>query len=296
MTSSVIPPKAIQTILDKIERWPDQLQYESQANLGTFYIHNNELEKGLIHIKKAIEINPDAHFGREIYQQLLVEYVIECRNQENGDTLPLFKASMSVCPGFAGHMKILAQENISSSENKEYDKAAKGIMGMMRFGHYDSPILLEALGDIMLARFGSGRANMIAARAYLKAGMETDSEDVKTLYRKKAEQALHMQETITTQRVMTDLQDEIRQGHALFALIQADEQAWEKAGKNLDKEFEAKYYKQTLPVLKVHWSFIDTISHDMRLGILIGATIISLWSVYFYKRRKRIAQAAAKAT
>lgn len=284
-------PKAIQTMLEKIKRWPDQLQYESQANLGTFYIHNGELEKGLVHIKKAIEINPDAHFGREIYQQWLVEYVLECRNAENGDKLPLFKEPMTECPGFAGYMKLISEKNITSIESNEYDKAAKGILGMMRFGHYDSPILLEALGDIMLARFRSGRANMIAARAYLKAGMESDSEDAKALYRSKAEQALRLQETISTQRVINDLDDEIRQGDALFAQIKADEQAWVRAGKNLDKEFDAKYYSQTLPVLEVNWHFYDSMPLSIRVVLLvIVACIAALIYTYRY-RRKRKAQA-----
>ncbi|MEZ6049381.1 MAG: hypothetical protein R3C11_28140 [Planctomycetaceae bacterium] len=29
-------------------------------------------------------------------------------------------------------------------------RAIKGVSGMMRFGHYDSPILLEALGDLLV--------------------------------------------------------------------------------------------------------------------------------------------------
>ena len=50
--------------------------YETRANLGTFYIHAGELEQGVEQIELAIEINPDAHFGREIYQKHLVNYVL----------------------------------------------------------------------------------------------------------------------------------------------------------------------------------------------------------------------------
>ncbi len=71
--------KAIETILAKEKLKPGL--YETYANLGTFYIHNGQLEEGLKHIDKAIEINPDAHFGREKYQRMLVEYVLTKRSR-----------------------------------------------------------------------------------------------------------------------------------------------------------------------------------------------------------------------
>ncbi|HAI12453.1 MAG TPA: hypothetical protein DCM28_12170 [Phycisphaerales bacterium] len=284
-------PKAIATMLEKMQRWPDQLKYESQANLGTFYIHNNELEKGLIHIKKAIEINPDAHFGREIYQQLLVEYVIEQRETNGNNNLPLNRSTDTVFPGFSEYVFNKFQDENGSFEGKEFKKAAKGILGMMRFGHYDSPILLEALGDVLLFRVGSGQSNMIAARAYLKAAMETDSQTAKAIYRKKADRALFMQEVIGTSRVQKDLEDEIKQGKALFAQIQADEQAWVKAGKNLDKAFQDKYYNSSLPVMKVNWHFYDTIPLNVRMAFTVIIVCLAvLISMYRY-RRKHKAQA-----
>ena len=78
---------AIQTMLDKDQRQPGL--YETHANLGTFYIHDGQLEKGLAEIRKAIEINPDAHFGREVYQQYLVEYLIASRDEDGQLHLPL---------------------------------------------------------------------------------------------------------------------------------------------------------------------------------------------------------------
>lgn len=51
-------------------------RYETAANLGTFYLHAGIFKKVLAYIEKALKINPDAHFGREKYQKLLVEYII----------------------------------------------------------------------------------------------------------------------------------------------------------------------------------------------------------------------------
>jgi hypothetical protein len=63
--------------------------YSTYANLGTFLIlgpfrlvrPGNEDDKRVLHegldlIRSSIEVNPDAHFGREIWQAALVEYMI----------------------------------------------------------------------------------------------------------------------------------------------------------------------------------------------------------------------------
>jgi hypothetical protein len=63
--------------------------YTTYANLGTFLIHGNaraalsgdaaaggRLREGLSFIKKSIEVNPQAHFGREVWQAVAVEYLL----------------------------------------------------------------------------------------------------------------------------------------------------------------------------------------------------------------------------
>ena len=40
--------KAIETIQEKIARWPEENRYESEANLGTFLIHKGDFEAGLV--------------------------------------------------------------------------------------------------------------------------------------------------------------------------------------------------------------------------------------------------------
>src|SRR5262249_31160164 len=59
----------------------DRQLYTSYANLGTFIIHaaapkartgdegaRDQLWEGIIFLRKAIAVNPQAHFGREIWQ------------------------------------------------------------------------------------------------------------------------------------------------------------------------------------------------------------------------------------
>jgi tetratricopeptide (TPR) repeat protein len=62
-------------------------RYETEANWGTVLLHAGRLEEGLAHIDAAVRINPDAHFGREVYQQKLVRWVIDARMA--GRTLPV---------------------------------------------------------------------------------------------------------------------------------------------------------------------------------------------------------------
>ena len=63
--------------------------YTTYANLGTFLIHGNaraafagdaaakeKLREGLAFIQKSIEVNPEAHFGREVWQAVAAEYLL----------------------------------------------------------------------------------------------------------------------------------------------------------------------------------------------------------------------------
>lgn len=230
--------QAIDTIQAKIERWPNKATYESQANLGTFYIHAGDYDQGLVHIKRAIEINPEAHFGREIYQRLLVEYVQSKGSLTSG--LPLDEGDSYGQGGFARF--ILEQRQDPNREAEaEIKDAVTGVLGMMRFGHHDSPILLEALGDLLSGGDTNGH-QMLAARAYLKASYEVEDPAAADAYRKKAEQTLHSQQNTSLEKIESQLKKEIADGAAYYKEIAATESAWIESGKDLDREFARVYY------------------------------------------------------
>ena len=65
--------KAIEWMLLKEERFnnDDDVKYKTAANLGTFYLHSRQLDKGIEQLERAIALNPNAHFGREKYQLYL---------------------------------------------------------------------------------------------------------------------------------------------------------------------------------------------------------------------------------
>ncbi|MEZ5163273.1 MAG: hypothetical protein R2688_05890 [Fimbriimonadaceae bacterium] len=73
-------------VLDGLNAPDSEHEYRYYANLGTFYVHRwfktqnradlSDLKKGLAHLERGIEINPDAHFGREKVQVALIKHMI----------------------------------------------------------------------------------------------------------------------------------------------------------------------------------------------------------------------------
>lgn len=276
--------RAIEVIQEKIASWPEEGRYESEANLGTFLIHAGRYEEGLEHIERAIEINPEAHFGREVYQRLLVEYVMQQRAE--GATLPLNKTSELWKTGFARF--VLEQRKVErDGEQAEIQKAVKGVLGMMQFGNYRSPILLEALGDLLMASYWREDAKLLAARAYLKAAYEAPEPAAKEVYRQRVEAILETQVARNLEQLEAELKREIAQGDTYYAQIESDETGWAAAGENLDQRFGEKYYQQpeltvdhtNYPVdpVKRLVQFLLLLAGGLGLLLIIGCMLVWRW-------------------
>ena len=227
-------------------------RYETSANLGTFLVHAGRYAEGLQEIEKAIAINPAAHFGREVYQKLLVEYLLANSDASGEYKLPLGEtmASYAAIRGFAAF--VLERQGLSAAatatQDRELKKALKGILGMMRFGNFDSPILLEALGDLLIANRNTD-AKRLAARAYLKAGYEVDNSLARAGYRNFAKSILEMQtvhENTHTAIKPADLElnfkQELDEAENWYATVRRDEQQWIADGVDVDQAFTEKYF------------------------------------------------------
>lgn len=265
--------QAIETIREKAERLPNVGQYETHANLGTFLVHAGRYEEGLVELNKAIEINPDAHFGREKYQVLLVEYLMEKRGGDGELTLPLNADAEARYSDYGGPFAhwLLEKQGLYTSEDakvieEEMNRATKGLLGMMRFGNFHSPILLEAVGDLLLFRHDgpeeSVQGQRLAARAYLRAAQFAEPEQAKTAYRELANHSLLMQhpdkktsETWATERMglsLASLEDqlarEVKEAGAWFSEVVEDEELWVEASPDPDRRFWEKYGGQVIQV------------------------------------------------
>jgi hypothetical protein len=234
--------------------------YQTAANLGTFYIHDRQFDEGLKHIKRALKINPDAHFGRERYQQYLVEYV-----QESGGgswLTPVQRKRMSGkrsgpghtfgSVGFAGFLaKKSGQKQRDGLKKEEQEKAIKGVLGMMRFGNFRSPILLSALGDLLLSGDHATKRQhrRLAGRAYLKASYEAKDAKAKELYRLQGAWAVRLQKVArgvpdgSLEHLEKTFLKELKRANRWYARVQSQEKKWIDAGEDVDSRFSKKYYR-----------------------------------------------------
>jgi hypothetical protein len=275
--------KAIAITLQKQKHFPGL--YETHANLGTFYIHSGQLELGVKQIEIAISINPDAHFGREEYQKHLVNYLLS-RQTDGTTNLPLgIERSKTKAPGFASY--ILETQNIANSADAkatELSKATKGVLGMMRFGNYDSPILLEALGDLLLGQLYPEDAKRLAARAYLKASYQAKDDATREAYRKLAKDSLFRQTVhqdtineLSLEALELKLSDELAQAERWSRAVSVDEIKWIREGGDVEDAFARKYFQDPESAsLPMTWSW----------SFFVGALFLTLFGTTFILLRR----------
>ena len=287
--------RAIEIMLQKEARFPGL--YETFANLGTFQIHAGNYDEGLLHIRRAIEINPDAHFGREIYQQRLVEYLLTQR--DGGElTLPLDPKRRSPFQRSGFVRFLLENEDTEDPEEKDKDAwrteielALTGVSGMMRFGNHDSPVLLEALGDLLLARGYPEDGKRLASRAYLKASYETKGATSKA-YRAFAENALSGQTThslstapISIDAIERELKKELESADLWFRELKTKEARWIAEGADPEAKFSNEYSEQ--PIYTQADQRVGTLRNTIVLATCVLG-VVAMWvgSRVYYRRRK----------
>lgn len=260
--------KAIETMLKKDKLKADQ--YETWANLGLFYMHNGEMQKGVDAVKKALKINPDAHFGRERYQLYLGEYILS-RTKDGVVQLPLAQKGQSNFYDFLNEKYMKGKIVSGSTVEKELTKAIKGVSGMMTFANYKSPVLLEALGDLLMKTNSVGGAGHLGSRAYLKASFEMKDEKASKAYYEKAkasreysygpemhynrdspnqlDSAEYMKNPVKgnvlyqMEQLEIALKLEVQSAEIWYDSIRKNEMQWIKEGKNPDSMFAKTYYE-----------------------------------------------------
>jgi tetratricopeptide (TPR) repeat protein len=228
-------------------------RYETLANRGTFHVHAGDLEEGARLIERALEVNPDAHFGRERYQLWLVRYAQRRRAMEGAAPLPLHPSSETLGGGdrqnFWGF--VAEQEGLDPRTPGEHTDriaaAVQGVAGMLRFGNHDSPVLLEALSDLLLADWNTD-AKGLAARALLRASAACEDPAARAAYRRKAKEALQMQtpspgesRSITLEELEGRLAVELEEAGAWWEELRAAELGWIADGVDVDARFEDRY-------------------------------------------------------
>ncbi|MCY1075333.1 tetratricopeptide repeat protein [Archangium lansingense] len=172
--------EAIATMEAKEKRFPGL--YTTAANLGTFYAHAGDYTRGLEELRRAIAINPDAHFGREKYQVKAIEYLQrlavtpELVQKEELLGLPLD-------PGDYLFVMNPKEARLGRKRPELSKDVLQGLVGMIRFGSGEkSPHLWFSLG---MALAWNGHKNL-ALRAMRRAellGHPLASEHAEQLFR-----------------------------------------------------------------------------------------------------------------
>ncbi|MEZ4382414.1 MAG: hypothetical protein R3A79_13770 [Nannocystaceae bacterium] len=214
----------------------DPQRYETLANLGTFYLHDGQLARGVEFIDRALVINPEAHFGRERYQRWLAEYILACKGDGEALTYPLF-----LRPPHGFEAFLAAELGVTSLSVAEAQAAVEGVLGMMRFGQHDSPILLEALGDLLSAPQNRHDAGQLAARAYLLAADAVAEPEAGAHYRAQAEAALAGHRGVTLASLRAELAAERAEADAWYAALAARENGWIAGGDDPEAKLAELY-------------------------------------------------------
>jgi hypothetical protein len=222
--------------------------YETRSNLGTFYIYTGDLDEALKWIDEALAINPNAHFGREKYQRWLVEWLQERQKTGVRKLSPEdFELRAEGIPyGFAEF--VARKEHAASGQIEkteitlhQLDDAIFGISGMMRFADFDNPLLLEALGDLLMAGHVRTNAALLSCLCYLQASRKADSDLEKARLRASAEAAGIITPDFKLERYMKLLDTGLAKGLKSAESIRKDEMAWIAAGIDASAEFQKKY-------------------------------------------------------
>ncbi len=148
-------------------------RYRYHANLGTFFVHRwsrqggdrgklGEVKAARDQIAKALEINPNAHFGREMYQLQVLNWIIEPPASENLQFLP------NILGWAADAFSDLA-------DPQQADDAVRGLSGLVVLGNaWESVDIVYALSIALqhdtlgFAKDRNGGRNSLASLAWLR--------------------------------------------------------------------------------------------------------------------------------
>ena len=316
--------KGIALLEQVLAAHPDR--YETLANLGTIHMLAGDLKVGKEYVDRAIGINPDAHFGREKYQSLLAEYFLTTRKSPHpaaefpGTVHPKqscgFAKFVLEKRGYSSNL-FIGEESKNSKEAEdvkaELAAAQKGVLGMMHFANYSSPLLLEALGDLLIAwPTSDDDALQLAARAYYRVVQVSEDTVTKDEFKRAAANMLFGHLDYINYRIVngsesdleklsTDLNRELAEAQTYFDSIAADERRWIAEGVNVDQAFATKYYDSLESTIEEAKRQLATERRDVRSGpyqeainralLMVGAVVagfaVVVWGTRFTYRRIR---------
>ena len=218
-------------------------QYRYHANLGTFYAHaalrgrlDNGFERALAELEKALEINPEAHFGRERFQVDLIRYALAAKKdpsvwaKHNFLTWSGYKLEKRYWSGRIVRASFTAKQKEIAKDKKATWKAAyTAVAGMLRFGGIEGGELYRVLGDLFVIR----QDLHLAWWAYRRA--EERGHPAKTQLQK-ARKSIERHWVETKKHVRAARRKLVIPTDALYRRVRENAKAWRGAFAKLEAE------------------------------------------------------------
>lgn len=241
------PQEAIEVMREKAEKLPDVDSFKTLANLATFLNDAGQSAAAAQTLEQALAINPDPPLGREPVELLLIQYQDQA---EDDPTSPIDPSDRSEDPqGGPFAVWLLKVKNLTDASPEtqlaEIEQTIEALLAIMRFGEFESPVLLEALGDLQMARGQVPNGRDWAARSYLLAGRAVAASEAKTAYHRLAAAALG---SLPLVPVEEQLAREIRETDDWFFSLADEERLWvgRKTPPDADELFYKKYAEQVV--------------------------------------------------
>lgn len=284
---------AIATMVKKDQLKPGE--YTTYANLGTFYLHKGDYEHGIENIKKALAINPDAHFGREWVQLKLAEYYLAAKTDPGlltrqdflgADDFREYRRAMQIQPLHRGD----AAEPIDLPSN-----AMEGVIGILRFGTGTSAELYLVLGEMLEDRGIAARQIghlHLAYRAYLRA-IELKHPRSDAIRKHIDEDLRHWMDADPAGYSMDTIDRERVDGAAWLKAYQAYEDDLIRSGKDTESDGNYAAFYAAHPRVDDSTHFSDVHSWWSRKWynkdeiVIFGFLVFSLVAVAFKVRNDR---------
>jgi hypothetical protein len=135
-------------------------RYRYLANVGTFWAHRwlregadrkrlDMLRKGRDFIREAIRLNPDAHFGREKYQLLAIEWILKP---------PKVKGEEPGVPSFFASDDDPTSVYLAKRAASRYPDAVRGVSGLVVLG--DAWESLDVYNALTIALFAEEHSSL----------------------------------------------------------------------------------------------------------------------------------------
>ena len=125
-------------------------QYRYHANRGTVLAHLGDYDEAISELEKAIEINPDAHFGREKYQIIAIRYVRDATANPELWSAHNFLSYAGFDFEPSDHGSVQSYHARTTGRRPLHpEEVHEAVGGMLRFGGQEGAELYRTLGDVL---------------------------------------------------------------------------------------------------------------------------------------------------